>query len=277
MPKSHVAVWGPDAPSPAQLKEFFAQIQSERMTGSRLQAALRGELPGLGVYFRNPVNYDNPRRHEIRTADYTYIDPDLTPEDFPISGKGKAEVTYGYLKYDHEPETQEVLDDVEADSTIRHPDRAETEDFLDAHPEEKDKYPVIGLCGSVVLLHGYRGVACVSADESVRDLLFDGLHSQWIRGCRFLVVCQPYQLFVRWNKETAAVPDEPMHLQAHEGYDTVQLMQDGKVIHSETFCNNRDRLYGYCLGTVEAMRRAGHSIEMPICLQELLPYTSRED
>ncbi|KKQ54372.1 MAG: hypothetical protein US74_C0050G0005 [Parcubacteria group bacterium GW2011_GWA2_38_13] len=43
MAKSHAAVWATDAPSPAQLKEFFAQIENGRVTKDRLQAFLTRE------------------------------------------------------------------------------------------------------------------------------------------------------------------------------------------------------------------------------------------
>lgn len=44
MGKSHATGWALDAPTPAQLKEFFAQIDSGKVTGDRLQAFLRGEI-----------------------------------------------------------------------------------------------------------------------------------------------------------------------------------------------------------------------------------------
>lgn len=48
MPKSHIAGWASDSPSPAQLKEFFAQIASRRITRRILQTFLRS-----GVVFPN--------------------------------------------------------------------------------------------------------------------------------------------------------------------------------------------------------------------------------
>lgn len=49
MERSHAAGWGPDAPDPAQLKEFFAQIESGRITHGRLQALLMGETPSMAL------------------------------------------------------------------------------------------------------------------------------------------------------------------------------------------------------------------------------------
>lgn len=44
MGKSHVAAWASDSPTPAQLKEFFAQIDAGRVTNARLQKFLRGNV-----------------------------------------------------------------------------------------------------------------------------------------------------------------------------------------------------------------------------------------
>ena len=45
----HVAGWTSGSPTPAQLKEFFAQIESGRITKERLQAFLRGEKEDTSV------------------------------------------------------------------------------------------------------------------------------------------------------------------------------------------------------------------------------------
>lgn len=76
-----------------------------------------------------------------------------------------------------------------------------------------------------------------------------------------------FKLFVRWNREG-------------EGYDVVELIRDGRVVQtSTTFCNNRDRVYGYCQGVVDALTTVGIQIEMPRCLtgRHLCADTSRED
>ncbi|MBI4414924.1 MAG: hypothetical protein HY566_01655 [Candidatus Kerfeldbacteria bacterium] len=74
------------------------------------------------------------------------------------------------------------------------------------------------------------------------------------------------RLFVRWNAE-------------REGYDTVELVDEyGDVIQRETFCHNRDRLYGYCCGVVTTLQRTGVPIEMPQCLSgHRAPDTTRQD
>lgn len=52
--KSHANAWASDAPTPAQIKEFFAQIESGKITKNCFQGFLRGDIqkwesPGLLV------------------------------------------------------------------------------------------------------------------------------------------------------------------------------------------------------------------------------------
>lgn len=103
-----------------------------------------------------------------------------------------------------------------------------------------------------------------------------------------------YQLFVRWNME----PDSGGScLTPKEGYHTVELVRpNGDIVASRTFCNNNDRVYGYCLGMVEAFkllrvaidphgeRKDFFDLEMPRCLEgrggrarHLTADTSRQD
>lgn len=49
----HANDWAPEAPTPAQLKEFFAQIQSGRVTKSRLQDFLRDNLNVVVATFKH--------------------------------------------------------------------------------------------------------------------------------------------------------------------------------------------------------------------------------
>ncbi len=52
MPKvSQTAGWASDSPTPAQLKEFFAQVSSGRITKDRLQGFLRGADQVEGDWF----------------------------------------------------------------------------------------------------------------------------------------------------------------------------------------------------------------------------------
>lgn len=152
---------------------------------------LRRQIAQLLVNIRTlvaPVNYDDPAYRRIDRDEYYYADNELRPEHFPIRHQGQVNVTFEYITFDHEPTTQEVLDEVERRGDVELPDFANTRDFHKANPDERKKAPVISLCGSVVVLRGGRGVAYVDAIEGGLGLGWVRVDSRWLQRCRFLVV-----------------------------------------------------------------------------------------
>jgi hypothetical protein len=72
MGKSRAAGWVSDSPTPAQLKELFAQIDSGRITKERLQIFLRGEE---GNWFWFTTSGLSLRELRDRNPDFFYPDP----------------------------------------------------------------------------------------------------------------------------------------------------------------------------------------------------------
>lgn len=171
------------------VSSFIKYAESFGFSRASLLAAFRelGEIDPASAAFTVSVNYEDPRWAEIQRDSYTYVNPDLKYSHFPIGGHGAMEVAMEYVTFDHEPTTQEALDEIKRRG-LRRPDRAEAESFLDQHPEEQKKFPVIGLCGSVVDRRGRRNVACVNACEGERNLYFYWLLNRWYQFCRFLAV-----------------------------------------------------------------------------------------
>ncbi len=135
------------------------------------------------------VNYDDPAHRRIdRDQHYVYVDNSLIPEHFPIRHTGQADVTFDYITFDHEPTTQEVLDEIERRGDIEFPDFAATRDFHKANPDERKKAPIISLCGSIMDQDGHRNVAYVNANENGLNLNWNRIDNRWNQDCRFLVV-----------------------------------------------------------------------------------------
>ncbi len=171
--------------------EHIRRIKSDKKLRRTLAELIVESGKAALRVFRVSVNYADARWSTLE-GPYTYVNSDLEPKHFPINGKGESEVTMEYVTFDHEPTTtQEVLDEIERRGNLRRPDRAEAESFIDAYPEEKDKYPIIGLCGALVGRDGRRDVACVRAHESRRRLAFGWLAYRWAQSCRFLAVRKP--------------------------------------------------------------------------------------
>ena len=152
---------------------------------------LRRQVAQLLVSIKSlfaPVNYDDPAHRRIDRDEYVYHDDSLTPEHFPIRHTGQADVEYDYITFDHDPTTQEVLDEVERRGDVELPDFANTRDFHKANPDERKKAPVISLCGSITDDGGYRGVAYVGASARGLSLYWSWIDYRWGQSCRFLVV-----------------------------------------------------------------------------------------
>ncbi|MBU1952530.1 hypothetical protein KJ733_06480 [Patescibacteria group bacterium] len=160
--------------------------------GSRSAESLADHLQifVFGQFRKVLVKYDDPIYSRIDRDQYVFVADGLRPEHFPVRGKGQTEVTHQYLKYDHEPTTEEVLSTVEGRSDIRLPDFAETMAYHKANPEERMKAPVISLCGTVESGDGERGVAYVLASGLGLNLDWDWVSLRWDQRCRFLVVCK---------------------------------------------------------------------------------------
>jgi hypothetical protein len=70
MTELHVTGWASDAPTPAQLKEFFAQVDSGRITKQRVQDFLRNkaERPPVPPQATNPVQKPRPDARDFILA-----------------------------------------------------------------------------------------------------------------------------------------------------------------------------------------------------------------
>jgi hypothetical protein len=70
MSQSRAAAWDTDSPSPAQLKEFFAQIERGRITHSRLQGFLRG-FASTSIHLNVLAGQTVPEPHYYNMTGYT--------------------------------------------------------------------------------------------------------------------------------------------------------------------------------------------------------------
>ncbi len=157
------------------------------VTDKKLQRQIAQLLVSIKTLFA-PVNYDDPAHRRIDREKYYNVADSLRSEHFPIRHSGQANVTYEYVTFDHDPTTQEVLDEVERRGDVELPDFANTRDFHNANPDERKKAPVISLCGAIVSRDGRRGVACVLADAGGLGRGWSWVGGRWSRCCRFLVV-----------------------------------------------------------------------------------------
>ncbi|MBI4149711.1 hypothetical protein HY491_04640 [Candidatus Woesearchaeota archaeon] len=103
MAKSHAAGWASDAPTPAQIKELFAQIESGRITKQRLQRVLRGnsEVRISVLPYRKGMKlglYDNSHLQQKSVVVTRVVDiTDLCPKAESLALLLFARTVNGYI------------------------------------------------------------------------------------------------------------------------------------------------------------------------------------
>lgn len=151
---------------------------------------IRKHLAPVAPSLTARVTYGNPDHHRLKRDQYRYIEGGLSSADFPVRGTEEADVTYEYVTFDHEPTTQEVLDEIGRRGNLRVPDFAETRDFHAQNPGEREKGWIMSLCGVVTRRGGDPGVALVDAYVHGLDLDWGWLDTRWRQARRFLAVRQ---------------------------------------------------------------------------------------
>lgn len=182
MSKSHTAVWASDAPTPAQLSEFFRQIQFGRVTKSRLQSFLRGEVQST---FSVTVDYTLALPEMITAGKYDWVNSDITQKHFPVIGEGKVERELILVHFGRNMGTEAVLEDFDKQNL----QSATIEELLAlgaTHPELQRQFPIIALGSVWQHPGGGRCVPYLGEDSSERCLSLDWYDDGWADDCRFL-------------------------------------------------------------------------------------------
>lgn len=184
MTKSHVTGWALDAPTPAQFKELFAQIESGRVTKDTLQSFLRGEI---AEFFPISIDYAMSLADMIATCKLDWVNNDITQEHFQITGNGTVELTSGLIHYARPMSTDNILMDLDRRG-YRPATLPELLAFGAKFPEKQREFPIVALASVCRLSYGNRYVACLDGGASGRYLRLYYLEHAWSSHCRFLAV-----------------------------------------------------------------------------------------
>lgn len=135
------------------------------------------------------VDFSLSLQEMIALGKYGWVNSDITPSNFPLTGKGLDEVEYKIYHFDKEMKTKQVEDQMEKDGykpgKIWH-----LLSFGAQNPEEQKKYPIIAL-GSSVGLCGFWRVPFLDFGGGGRRLSLYCRDGVWSGGCRFLAVRKP--------------------------------------------------------------------------------------
>ena len=153
MTKSHVIGWASDMPTPAQFKEFFAQVENKRITKERLQEFLRGK-PVVEDVVRLFVDYDKLFQHMMDDNHFGYVHEDITEKNFPINRRSNGEKEMKVFS------TQDLVGETRAvystevisalnEKGYREAELPEALTYAKANLEESRRHPVV-ILGSVL-------------------------------------------------------------------------------------------------------------------------------
>ncbi len=116
-----------------------------------------------------------------KAGNYTYADSYVSTQNFPITKRGKQEVTATLVHFNKDMDSEAVIAWLDANG-LRAGDNQELLNFGIKHPEEQRKYPIVQL-GSVSSA-GY--VSYLNGRDGNRSLDCHGFRNGWHARCRFL-------------------------------------------------------------------------------------------
>lgn len=95
-------------PTPAQMQEFYAQIESGCITKERLQDFLRGQIPTFPSYSVT-VDYDQTVEQLVRSRPYYSANGDITSYNFPLWEKGQSQLDIFLLNFNHRISSENAI------------------------------------------------------------------------------------------------------------------------------------------------------------------------
>jgi hypothetical protein len=136
------------------------------------------------------VDYGKSLQEMIASGHYDWINDDITPKRFPITGSGTAQLEVKLFHFDWHISSEGAVGAIKADDAHNPWEPAKIEHLLAygaKNPDEQRKYPIIAL-GSVAEVGGSRGVSYLCRLGVRRSLNLGGWVNVWDGRCRFLAV-----------------------------------------------------------------------------------------
>ena len=184
MKKSHVSDRVLE-PTPAQMKEFFAQVQSGRITKETFQQFLCGQasFPSYTV----TVNHDQTVKQLIKAGKYDWINDDITDINFPSDEEGKAQLEIFLLSFNRHISSEDAIEKIDKQG-LRPATLKELLGLGSQHPDLQRKNPIVALGSTWRFPRGYLYVLVLYRNGSRRRLDLTWFEGGWSSRWRFAVV-----------------------------------------------------------------------------------------
>ena len=130
------------------------------------------------------VDYDLSLQEMIAAGQYDLVNDDITPERFPVIGKGVMQLIPQLVHFNRNISSDDAEKELDKKG-LRPATLAELLAFGKTYPEVQRKFPVVAL-GSVAEINGDRFVAYLDRGGSGRSLGLRYRDRAWRAYCRFL-------------------------------------------------------------------------------------------
>lgn len=129
------------------------------------------------------VDYARSLEAMIKAGNYGYVNEDITPKNFPITGKGKVDLEVVLVSFNIKESALKELDEL----GLRAATLPELLAFGEMHSEVQRAFPIIAL-GSIANVGGNRHVPSLDGWGGERELRLSWFGSRWFGHCRFAAV-----------------------------------------------------------------------------------------
>jgi hypothetical protein len=136
------------------------------------------------------IDYGKSLEVMIAAGKYDWVNPNITPKNFPITATGIVQFEPKIFHFDRHISSEDAVEAIKADDRGNPWEPAKIEHLLAygaTYPEDQRQYPIVGL-GSVAEVGGRRFVPYLSRRGTGRGLDLDWWDDGWRGNCRFLAV-----------------------------------------------------------------------------------------
>lgn len=137
--------------------------------------------------FTVEVDYTKPIADMVTAGGYNYANPNITAENFPVTGNGTVECEVILVHFDRNIKSEAAITELEQMGL--QPAKIEHLLALGAkHPDLQREFPIICLGSSWVDSDGDRDVPCLDDWGARRSLDLHWFGDVWVGDCRFAAV-----------------------------------------------------------------------------------------
>lgn len=164
-------------------RDDFKRIRTEKTLAQKIVDVIRDRSI---VWFAITVDYRQSLEKMVKSGHYDWTNNDINSKNFPIQKGETVEIETQLVHFDKNMGSDAVIAELDK-MGLRPATIAELLVFGAKYPDKQKEFPIVAL-GSVSMVHGDRGVACLDFSDGERDLSLHWFGIDWNAFYRFLAV-----------------------------------------------------------------------------------------